>query len=115
MRLVTVANDGGAEFDHLARDVGVVVERQDDGNVRAEDRPAKSQLRAFDIVHALGRTCAMQMNHQRVEPASLAQASGDLLLEEQSRFRGDPAAGGGVTHFHSTTRPGVSLVRLMCR
>ena len=54
-----VPHDGGRMFYHGAGDVGVQVQRYDDGDCVAEDAARYCQQRTLDIVHALGRLRAV--------------------------------------------------------
>ena len=79
---VRCADDRGAVLDDLARHVGVMVETEHDRDVGAEDRAAELDLLALDVVDALGRAGAVELERKPVDRAGRLEAGADALLEE---------------------------------
>ncbi len=93
VRLRAVADDRRADLHHLARDVGVVVEAEHDRHVRPEDRAAERDLLALDIVDAIRRAGAVQLQREPVDRPAAARPAPDALLEVAVGLARDAAAG----------------------
>ena len=79
---VRCADDGVDALDHLLRDVGVVIEPEHDRDVRPEDLAAERGLLALDVVDALGRAGAVQLQRQPVDPAPRRfEPAADLVVK----------------------------------
>src|SRR6185437_7422553 len=90
MRLGAVPDDRRARLDHLACHARVVVETEHD---RAEDRAAQRRLLALDIIDAIRRASAVQIEREPVELAGGPQSGTELRREEVERLARDPASG----------------------
>ena len=73
-----------AVVDHLLRDVGVMIEPEDDRHVRAQDRAAERDLLALDVVDALGRAGAVQLQRQPVDRSGRRASPARILSSKKS-------------------------------
>ncbi len=64
-----VGDDGGAGGDHGLRNVGVVIEAEQDGDFGSEQGAAERGQLPFHVVGGLGRAGAVELQREAVEPA----------------------------------------------
>src|SRR5262245_16298776 len=73
MRVTAVAHESVGGFDHLGRDVGVVVETDRDRNILPEHRADAAQQFALTILETFAHHGAVQVEIHRIDRHSLAE------------------------------------------
>ena len=74
-----VADDGRGALDHGARDVGVQIEREDDGDVRPEDLAGAAEHMALDVVGAFGRLRAVHGQQEAFRLSGRGQMGAEIV------------------------------------
>jgi hypothetical protein len=97
--ILLVGDEGVSRLNQFVRDVSVEVERDRDGDVRADPFADRRDQRPFAVVHPLGHHRAVETENHAVEVVTvLLDAVEDLLGVELVGVLGDDAArrrGGG--------------------
>jgi len=90
-----MGDDGIDRAHHEIRDIAVVIEAENDRYIRPEHLAAERGLFALDVVNALGRTGAMQLQCEAVDLARSLQAGANAVEEELARLAVDAPSGDG--------------------
>ena len=92
MWLRSVNDQRIAAVHHLLREVRVMVQRDDDGNLVTELRADSLKQITLRIGSILGLSRAMQIEIERVDPFGRTQPTEQLVLEKLQRVGGDDTA-----------------------